>query len=74
MGSPLASLSATRGFRVKVEPSLRVPVYGRPEAADGASEAAADAAPTRGGWALRPTARRSAPSMRRLSYRLRGAA
>src|SRR6188508_3632866 len=44
MGSPLASLSATRGFRVKVEPSLRVPVSGRPEAAEGASEAAMDAA------------------------------
>src|SRR4029079_12647886 len=33
MASPLASLSTTRGFRVNVEPSFRVAVYGRPDAA-----------------------------------------
>ena len=46
MGSPLASLSATRGWSVKVEPSASVPVCGQPWAAaepsvDGAAVAGA---------------------------------
>src|SRR5215207_6993076 len=40
MGSPLASLSATRGLRVKVEPSLSVAVYGRPCAAGDPADSA----------------------------------
>src|SRR5689334_18900664 len=43
MGSPFASLSATRGFSVNVDPSFRVPVSGRPWAA-GDPLAAADSA------------------------------
>src|SRR5215213_6457184 len=39
MGSPFASLSATRGLSVNVEPSLRVAVYGRPWAAGDPPEA-----------------------------------
>jgi hypothetical protein len=51
IGSPAASFPATRSWSVKVEPSLRVPVKGRPSAA-GELGALADAggAADAGGW------------------------